>query len=60
MNEQAMLLHIEEESRVIEEILENKDFYTKELVNHFMQHNVKRIYISGHDLPIMSDAYYAL
>ncbi|MEG2550422.1 MAG: SIS domain-containing protein [Erysipelotrichaceae bacterium] len=51
MKESAMIECISEEGIIIREILDNKDNYTKEIVNHFKKHKVKRIYISGHGSP---------
>ena len=51
MNENAMIECIREESEVINEILKNKDTYTKEFVTHFKNHDVKRVYLSGHGSP---------
>lgn len=51
MNEYAMMECIRQEPDVIREILEHKEQYTKEFVQHFKQHDVKRIYLSGHGSP---------
>lgn len=51
MNENAMMDCIKAEPAVIQEILDNKDFYCKAFIEHFMTHPVKRIYLSGHGSP---------
>lgn len=51
MNNNAMIECIREEASVIEEILSDKTYYTKQMLEHFRTHDVKRVYISGHGSP---------
>lgn len=51
MNERVMMDYIKSEPEVVQEILDNRDYYCKEFVEHFLKHPIKRVYLSGHGSP---------
>jgi glucoselysine-6-phosphate deglycase len=51
MNEHAMMDYILEEPKLLQDIYDNKKEYCKEFVDHFLNHNVKRVYIAGQGTP---------